>query len=215
MTRLILLILIFPLGISCSINLYEILINLLSNLDNNLFFIVGSLFSIVIVWMFKKKLQFFTTFEHELTHNFWAILFFRKPMGFHVKKDGTGLFEYKAGGKFSNIFISLSPYFFPTACFIWLPFYGMCKSQYLWLYFLVMGIFFGYHIMSTIQETGSYQTDISNNGVFYSYLILIPLNIIFNGIILAHLDRGFHGVFDFLYSGHLNNYHFIVSLLNL
>ena len=75
----------------------------------------------------------------------------------------------------------------------------------------MMGIFFGYHVMSTIQETGSYQTDITSNGVFYSYLIFIPLYVIFNGIILAHLDNGFTGIIDFIYRSHINNLDFILT----
>jgi hypothetical protein len=102
------------------------------------------------------------------------------------------------GGKVSDIFISLSPYFFPTSCFIWLPFHIICKEEYMWFYFLMMGVFFGYQVMSTIQETGSYQTDISSQGVVYSYFVFIPLYIVFHGIILAHLTNGFSGIGDFL-----------------
>tara|TARA_B100000963_G_C22382607_1_gene560794 strand:+ start:151 stop:651 length:501 start_codon:yes stop_codon:yes gene_type:complete len=161
--------------------------------------------------LFKNKFTFFSTFEHELTHNIWAMIFLRKPMGFHVNNDGTGLFEFEAGGRFSSVFILLSPYYFPTACFLWLPFHIVWKDQYYWFYFLMMGIFFGYHVMSTIQETGSYQTDITSNGVFYSYLIFIPLYVIFNGIILAHLDNGFTGIIDFIYRSHINNLDFILT----
>ncbi|MDG1796930.1 MAG: M50 family metallopeptidase [Flavobacteriales bacterium] len=211
MIRFIIFILVFPLGISCSINLFDVLVNIFNNLNTHFFFLIGTSFSLIILLFFKTRFNFFSTFEHELTHNIWAMVFFRKPRGFHVNNDGSGLFEYEAGSRFSNVFILLSPYYFPTACFMWLPFYIVWKEQYYWFYFLMMGIFFGYHVMSTIQETGSYQSDITSNGVFYSYLIFIPLYVIFNGIILAHLDNGFSGVIDFLYVNNNNNFEFIMS----
>mgnify|MGYP006135399681 FL=1 len=122
MIRFIVFVIVFPLGISSSISLYNILIDISSNLNTHFFFLAESLFSLVFLLLFKRILNFFTTFEHELTHNIWAMLFFRKPMGFHVNNDGSGLFEYEPGGRFSNKFILLSPYYFPTACFLWLLF---------------------------------------------------------------------------------------------
>ena len=211
MIRFIIFILVFPLGISCSFNLFDVILNICKSVNTHFFFLIGTSFSIVVLLFFKTRFNFFSTFEHELTHNIWAIVFFRKPMGFHVNNDGTGLFEYEAGSRFSNVFILLSPYYFPTVCFMWLPFHIVWKEEYYWFYFLMMGIFFGYHVMSTIQETGSHQSDISSNGVFYSFLIFIPLYVVFNGIILAHLDNGFTGVYEFIYSGHLNNLEFMTT----
>ena len=187
-------------GLLCGYNLLHILKSLITELNTEyICFFGGVVFSLLIVSAYRKKLEFFSTFEHELTHNIWAMLFFRKPMGFHVNKDGSGLFEFIPGGKFSDIFISLAPYFFPTACFIWLPFHIICKEEYMWFYFMMMGIFFGYQFMSTIHETGAYQTDISSLGVTYSYFVFVPLYIIFHGIILAHLTNGFSGIGDFLF----------------
>lgn len=77
---------------------------------------------------------------------------------------------------------------------------------------MMMGVFF-YHVMSTIPETGSHQTDITSNGVFYSYMIFILLHVIFNGIILAHLYNGFGGIVDFIYIGNMNNFNLILSLI--
>lgn len=213
MARFIVLFISLPLGISCAFNLIDVFGGFLGNLNtSHYFFIGGTLFSLYVVAKFHKQLDFFSTFEHELTHNIWAMLFFRKPMGFHVSTDGSGLFEYSSGGKFSNIFISLAPYFFPTACFLWLPFHVMCKEEFYWFYFMMMGIFFGYQVMSTIQETGSYQTDITSNGILYSYATFIPLYVVFHGVILSHLNNGFNGVADFLYYGHLENVQWLLQL---
>ena len=99
-------------GLLCGYNLLHILKSLIAELNTEyICFFGGVVFSLLIVSVYRKKLEFFSTFEHELTHNIWAMLFFRKPMGFHVNKDGSGLFEFIPGGKFSDIFISLAPYF--------------------------------------------------------------------------------------------------------
>ena len=199
MTKFIILLLSIVLGLCCGFNLYNIITDIFTGFSTEyIYFFCGVVFSLLVVSIYKRKLEFFSTFEHELTHNIWALIFFRKPMGFHVNSDGSGLFQFIPGGKFSDIFISLSPYFFPTSCFIWLPFHIICKEEYMWFYFLMMGIFFGYQIISTIHETGSYQTDISSHGVVYSYFVFIPLYIVFHGIILAHLTNGFSGIGDFL-----------------
>jgi len=213
MARFIVLLISLPLGISCAFNLIHVFDDFLGHLNTfHYFFIGGLLFSLFIVAKFRRQLEFFSTFEHELTHNLWSMLFFRKPKGFHVNTDGSGLFEYNSGSKISNIFITLAPYFFPTACFLWLPFHVMCKEEFYWFYFMMMGIFFGYQVMSTIQETGSYQTDITSNGILYSYATFIPLYVVFHGIILAHLNNGFSGVADFIYYDNLENAQSLLQL---
>lgn len=214
MTKTIVLLLALPLGILSTFNLVHVFGNFVQGLDLfHYFFLGGVLFSLFVVAKYRQKLEFFSTFEHELTHNIWAMIFFIKPMGFHVNTDGSGLFEYRGGGsKFSEIFISLSPYFFPTACYLWLPFHVMCKEEYYWFYFMMMGVFFGYQVMSTIHETGSYQTDIKLNGVLYSYFTFIPLYIIFHGIIIAHLNNGFEGIADFLYYDNVANIQYLIRL---
>ena len=80
---------------------------------------------------------------------------------------------------------------------------------------MMMGVFFGYHVMSTISEIVSHQTDITSNGVFYSYMIFIPLYVIFNGIILAHLYNGFGGIVNFIYIRNMNNFNLILNRTQL
>lgn len=214
MAKSFVLLLSLPLGISCAVNLIRIFGDFVNALDLfHVFFLGGAVFSLFIVAKFKQQLEFFSTFEHELTHNIWAMLFFIKPMGFHVNTDGSGLFEYRNGGsKVSDIFISLAPYFFPTACYLWLPFHVMCKEEYYWFYFMMMGVFFGYQVMSTIQETGFYQTDITSNGILYSYFTFIPLYVIFHGVIIAHLNGGFQEVANFIYFDNIANILYLINL---
>ena len=206
------------LAIFCTLNLFMLIPQLAKNLSiNHVGFLVGTLISLFIIKKYKKQLSFFIVFEHELTHNIWAMLFFMKPMGFHVKEDGTGgYFVHSANGntKLKDIFIRLSPYFFPTACFLWIPFCIVWKEEYLLYYFSIMGVFWGYHIMSTIQETGSHQSDLRAHGLTYSYLLILPLYIIFNGIIIALLNNGFSGIIDFLLFNSIDTTKDLINFLN-
>ena len=48
-------------------------------LKRNMMFLGGTVVSGIICYLFSRRLEFFSTFEHELTHNVWAMLFFKKP----------------------------------------------------------------------------------------------------------------------------------------
>lgn len=199
MIKIIVLVITVIIGLLCGLNFFALIKNAEYNFGMDQYFFLGGMtFSLYIVYRYEKKIEFYSTFEHELTHNLWAMLFFKKPVGFQVNKDGTGLFQWTGSSKLSSIFILLAPYFFPTACFLWLPFHVMCKEEYYWFYFMMMGIFFGYHLMSTYQEIGAHQSDITTNGIFYSYTVILALFIVFHGIILTHMLNGFIGVKDFL-----------------
>ena len=196
-SKIIVFIISFCLAILCLSNLPSIFKNIIEVFDSNFYyFLAGFTLSALVVIKFQDKITFYSTFEHELTHNIWALLFLKKPSGFHVNSDGSGLFEYYPGSKFSRIFILLAPYFFPTACFLWLPFLIICKEEYYNFYFAMMGIFLGYHFIDTFLEAKPYQTDISTNGLVYSYSVLILLYIVFNGIIFSTLYNGFDGIVD-------------------
>jgi hypothetical protein len=186
--------------------MFPSLVNSLS--INHLVFGIGGLFSAILVAAKRTKLEFFTTFEHELTHNIWALLFFMKPVGFHVNEDGSGLFQYipKNSNIFKALLITLSPYFFPTACFLWLPFYIFWAENWHPLYFTFMGIFFGYHIVSSFHETKPYQSDITQFGKIFSYAIILPLYIIFNGAILVFITNGFSGIGELFSINFINSY---------
>ena len=85
------------------------------DVSRNYMFLLGTIAFFILYFLLSNKLQYFSTFEHELTHNIWALLFFKKPRGFHVNTDGSGLFEWSgSSGLLSKLFILLSPYFFPT-----------------------------------------------------------------------------------------------------
>lgn len=167
--------------------------------SNWIYFLVGLFLSYFLVFRRKHKLIFYMTFEHELTHNIWAMLTFNKPTGFHVNQDGSGLFQFEMGSNYSRIFITLAPYFFPTSCMIWLLFYEFFKPEYHFIYFSLMGIFFGYQFFRIQDDFGSHQTDIQKFGMLISLLFIIPMYIIFFGAIVSLTINGWQGIITHYY----------------
>jgi len=154
-------------------------------------------FSLLFFWRLKAT-SFFATFEHELTHNFWALITFNKPTGFHVYENGEGSFEYKGRG---NFMISLSPYFFPTFAFFLLPFHDLLKQQVIIYYFVLMGVVMAFHFVTSIKETHLQQSDIKQYGWFFSLTTILLGNIVCFGAVIAFTHAGWEGILQFFVSG--------------
>jgi hypothetical protein len=150
------------------------------------------------------------TFEHELTHAVAALMFFRRVTGFVVKrKGGTVSYQEGFGGRLANDFIGLAPYILPlfTALSVvgrffvpatWFPWYDG------WI-----GLTFGYHIWSSIEETGGAwtkrkfvsagtgevtQTDIARRGFIYSAIFIAAFSLAIHGALIAVLVKGTGGL---------------------
>ncbi len=163
------------------------------------FFFGAVIISIIIhYYRTRKKPSFFATFEHELTHNIWALFTFNKPAGFHINNDGTGMFEYY--GK-SNFLQMLGPYVTLTISYILIPFYYILIEPARPYYFLVLGLATGYHTASTIKETGFFQTDIKRQGYLFSMVFIIIGNIFSYGLLLAFVINRHTGMWEFLNTG--------------
>jgi hypothetical protein len=164
------------------------------------FFGGGAAAAVIHVIRTRYKSSYFATFEHELTHNLWAILTLNKPAGFHINDDGTGEFEYY--GK-SNFLQMLGPYVTLTLSFLLIPAYYVIKEEFHFYYFILLGLSVGYHTASTIKETGFFQTDIQRQGRFFSVIFIIFGNLFSYGIVLSFLINRHQGMLDFLTDGFL------------
>ena len=172
-------------------------------------FLIAFAGATILSFLFISKGSFLATFEHELTHNLFAILTFNKPTGFHVNRDGSGLFQYRGRG---NILITLGPYFFQTFSFLLLPLYLVIIPDYYAYFFGLLGILTGYHTSSTIKEFRFRQPDIRKNGILYSTILVVFLNIISYGILFSFVAGRWVGIKDFLVSGILDFVGIVKSL---
>jgi len=161
------------------------------------YFLIGVLIGSAFWLIFSKSLKFFAVFEHELTHMLVGILFFQKPRAI-TASEGGGMTVI--GG---NFLVVLAPYFLPTFSYLALPFYFIIKSSIYPQYFLILGIITGYHIISTIQETKPYQTDLQRYTLPFSYSFSIFGNIIFLGYLFYFSEGEGSKGFLFLKNGFL------------
>ena len=184
------------------------------DVSRNYMFLLGTIAFFILYSLLSNKLQYFSTFEHELTHNIWALLFFKKPRGFHVNTDGSGLFEWSgSSGLLSKLFILLSPYFFPTITMFLILLSLIIKDGFISIFFLVIGISFGYHIVSTVKEMHLEQTDITENGYFTSFNTIVLMSLIMNGVVIAFINNGYNGIAEFFISAYMYGYNLVISIL--
>ncbi len=81
-------------------------------------FAVGFVLFVVFWRIFKRHLQVVCTFEHELTHLLFGLVFLKRPHSFVVTRHDGGSVTLSGG----NFLITLAPYFFPTVSYLLLPF---------------------------------------------------------------------------------------------
>jgi len=171
---------------------------------------IGALLGILLDHFVFHRMPVVETFEHELTHAVAALMFFRRVTGFVVKrKGGTVSYQEGFGGRLANDFIGLAPYILPlfTALSVvgrffvpatWFPWYDG------WI-----GLTFGYHIWSSIEEIGGAwtkrtfvsagtgevtQTDIARRGYIYSAIFIAAFSLAIHGALIAVLTRGAAGL---------------------
>lgn len=73
-------------------------------------FIVGFVAFAVLWRMFRRRFELFCTFEHEITHVLFGLLFLKLPRSFKVTRHEGGQVTMLG----TNFVITLAPYFFPT-----------------------------------------------------------------------------------------------------
>jgi hypothetical protein len=91
-----------------------------------------------------------STFEHELTHALFALATFHPVTAFRATAYRGGHVSVRGQG---NWLITISPYFFPTACvFAGLMSWLVSVDSTVWRSGL-MGFAFAYHVVSTKEDT--------------------------------------------------------------
>ncbi len=117
-------------------------------------------------------------FGHELTHALAVYLQGGKVLGFRVASRGGHVKTDTI-----NWWITLSPYFVPLYCLIWIAlwmtinFYHPIQG-YQWLLYGVVGITWGFHLTFTVSMIKLGQTDLSSQGYLFSIVIILLINLL-------------------------------------
>jgi len=139
-------------------------------------FWIGVLSYAVLQIAFYKPMRTYV-FGHELTHALAGVLSGAKIKKFKVSQNSGSVVLTK-----DNVWITLAPYFFPLYAFIIIAVYVMLgylvNIKLFYSYFLfAAGFSIAFHIALTIYALGIEQPDLKVYGVFFSYVIIIAVNI--------------------------------------
>jgi hypothetical protein len=143
-----------------------------------------------------RRLNFFSVFEHELTHLIFSLLMFQRPSSFYASEK-RGHVACDRG----NFIDGLAPYFFPTFSYILLALYPLLKPSAHTVFFPLLGFLTGYHIVSNIAEFKPRESDIRKCGTLFSFVFCLFAGIVTFGFLLAFVTGGFGGGLRFLLRG--------------
>jgi hypothetical protein len=127
---------------------------------------------------------------HEFTHALAAMLAGGKVTAFHVTSKGGHVLTDKV-----NWWIALSPYFVPLYALVWIAlwitvdFYHSLRAWQPLLYFGI-GLFWAFHLTFTASMAHRKQTDLANEGVFFSFVIILLINLLAFLLLLSLLSHG-------------------------
>ncbi len=149
---------------------------------------------------FKNWLQIVCTFEHEITHVLFGLLFLKWPSEFVVTFRKGG--HVKLSG--SNFIIFLAPYFFPTVSYLLVPFFFLVPESSLPLFYAVLGASVAFHLVSTWAELHLKQTDLQKAGYIFSFCFLPVANLVFYGALIVLIFGGGTEFLSFWKEGFVN-----------
>jgi hypothetical protein len=153
-------------------------------------------------------------FGHELSHAIAGLLSGAKIKKFNISENSGSVVLTK-----DNIWITLAPYFFPIytivimITYVCLGWFMDIKQLYGYYLFLI-GFSISFHIALTIYILTIEQPDLKVYGVFFSYVIIIAVNIVVFTFIsaLAFEDAiSVKNVFFQAYHNIINTYKFIYN----
>lgn len=202
-------ILLVPFIIAYALGFYELIGRFSFLRTSQFYFWTAALGSLLLSLLFIPVGFFAATFKHEVTHNVFAVLTFKKPMGFNVSPDGSGHFQYI--GK-SNVLIALSPYFFPiiTALLLVFSFFGVKEVHY---YHIALGLATGFDASVSFKDIHPYQTDFKPYGYITSIIIILLGFLISYGAVMAYILGGFDAVWSYWKGGVLDLYYYIQNFI--
>ena len=147
-------------------------------------FLVGAgAYALVWFGLGNRRIGFWTTVEHELTHALFAWATFHRVVGFRASIRGGGHIRYLGRG---NWLIAVAPYFFPTLSLLAIAVLTWAPGRHLVLGGAVLGVTVAYHALSTWSETHRHQTDLREAGWLFCLPFLVAANAFVFGLLLAY-----------------------------
>lgn len=140
---------------------------------------VSGLISFVPIWIiFRGRLELFATFEHEMTHVLFGLVFLKIPRSINVSHIGGSV--TMIGG---NFLITLAPYFFPTLSFALLLLLPAVDVEWFQIYSFILGASVSFHLASTKGEIHLNQIDLRKAGLWFCSIFLPVANMVCYGAV--------------------------------
>ncbi len=152
---------------------------------------------------FFRNEKWLQTTSHEMTHAVVGMMFFHKIHSLQAG-EGEGVVSH-SGRRFGQIFISLAPYCLPIFTFAMLFLRLLGDNKSLYIFDIIIGVTLAFHIGCFAKQTGSHQTDISEQGFLRSYLFILTAWVFNASIILLSIRKGIIGAFTYLFPEYWND----------
>lgn len=164
----------------------------------------------------KKNEDFLQVFVHEFSHTLVSLLFFSEIHSFNAG-EREGQITHSCN-RFGHLFIALAPYTFPYITYIILLLCIMIKPEFIFVFEILAGFTWAFHIKCFLKQTGSYQPDLKGVGLFRSYAYILMAHFFNLSIILLSIRIGIIQANVQLFTAYWNDlcqaFHFIVGLFN-
>jgi hypothetical protein len=147
------------------------------------FFSLGAILWLIAFFGLPRPILLYV-FGHELTHALWVWLMGGRVSRFRVGRDGGHVVTSKA-----NFWIALAPYFFPIYSILAIGVYGALSlflnmQSYGRLLYAVIGATWAFHFTFTCWMIPKNQTDLSDQGTFFSLVLIYLMNLLLLSVML-------------------------------
>lgn len=213
-----------------AIAFYQTTIYLAKNFHVYKYLFIGLGVGIPFIFLMKRSVGF-STFEHEATHAFIALLFFKRITKFTVNRFEGGSIQYKGGlnGSFFDHMISLAPYYLPLFAFIFVLVRPLLGSMFFPWWDIWIGIWITWYLFTYFSEirsqwsnlpfisSGSHQitkTDIAQEGFIFSTIFILTFSLLLYGILFNVIFNNYTGILDYLKEIYYQNFFFYRYIFN-
>ncbi len=144
------------------------------------------------IYLLLPKPMWAYVFGHELTHALWTWLLGGRVKKFSATADGGHVVVTK-----SNFLIALAPYFFPFYAVLVLAAFAIGRAFWGWQryevwFHLLFGAAYAFHLTLTWHILKAGQTDITDQGILFSMVVIFLGNVTVLLVLIPVLTRGMH-----------------------
>jgi len=152
------------------------------------FFSLGAILWLIAFFGLPRPMVVYV-FGHELTHALWVLLMGGRVSRFRVGREGGHIVTDR-----NNFWIALAPYFFPLYSLLVIAGYGVLGlfvnvQPYGRLLYALIGATWAFHFTFTCWMIPKNQTDVTDQGTFFSLVVIYLMNLLLLSVMLILASR--------------------------